>query len=106
MALSPACRKYARALSHTSPRRAWWAKRSTCSATRSGEVASRVSTICACRTRRCSCRTPLCLQEAAVGHLVRQGMLESVFALGEQARLIEELGSLELRQAVVQGYLR
>ena len=30
-------------------------------------------------------------QEAAVGHLVRQGMLEGVFRLGEQARLIQKL---------------
>ena len=39
--LLPACRQYARALSHTSPRRAWWARRSTCSATRSPRRAPR-----------------------------------------------------------------
>ena len=44
-------------------------------------------------------------QEAAVGHLVRQGMLEGVFRLGEQARLIQELGRLEVRQAAVQRLL-
>ena len=39
--------------------------------------------------------TPL-QQEAAVGHLVRQGVLESVFRLGEKARLIQELRRLEV----------
>src|SRR5262249_16581787 len=41
-------------------------------------------------------------QQAAVGHLVRQGMLKSVFWLGEQARLIQELRRLQVRQATVQ----
>ena len=40
------------ALSHTSPRRAWCARRSTCSATRSGASASRASTTRPCSTRR------------------------------------------------------
>ena len=44
-------------------------------------------------------------QEAAVGHLVRQGMLEGVFRLGEQAGLIQELRRLEVRQAAVQRRL-
>ena len=44
-------------------------------------------------------------QEAAVGHLVRQGMLEGVFLLGEQAGLIQELRRLEVRQAAVQRCL-
>ena len=44
-------------------------------------------------------------QEAVVGHLVRQGVLEGVFALGEQACLIEELRRLEVRQAAVQRRL-
>ena len=38
-------------------------------------------------------------QETAVGHLVRQGVLEGIFALGEQAGLIQELGRLQVRQA-------
>ena len=38
MAFSPACRQYARALSHTSPRTAWCARRSTCSARRSRQA--------------------------------------------------------------------
>jgi hypothetical protein len=36
---------------------------------------------------------------------VRQGMLESVFLLGEQARLIQELRRLEVCQAAVQRRL-
>ena len=44
-------------------------------------------------------------QEAAVGHLVRQGMLEGVFLLGEQAGLIQELRRLQVRQATVQRCL-
>ena len=44
-------------------------------------------------------------QEAAVGHLVRQGMLEGVFRLGEQAGLIQELRRLQVRQAAVQRRL-
>jgi hypothetical protein len=41
-------------------------------------------------------------QEAPVGHLVRQGMREGVFGLGEQARLIQQLRCLEMCQAAVQ----
>ena len=55
--------------------------------------------------RACSVASPL-LEETAVGHLVGQGVLEGVFPLGEQARLVEELGPLELRQAAVQRLLR
>ena len=44
-------------------------------------------------------------QEAAVGHLVRQGMLEGVFRLGEQAGLIQKLRRLQVRQAAVQRRL-
>jgi hypothetical protein len=40
-------------------------------------------------------------QEATVCHLVRQGMLEGIFRLGEQAGLIQELRRLEARQAAV-----
>jgi hypothetical protein len=41
-------------------------------------------------------------QQATVGDLVRQGMLEGVFRLGEQAGLIQELRRLEVCQAAVQ----
>ena len=37
---------------------------------------------------------PPLLEEAAVGHLMRQGMLEGIYRLGKQARLIEKLGGL------------
>ena len=33
-------------------------------------------------------------QEAVVGHLVREGMLEGIDLLGDKARLVEELGRL------------
>ena len=48
---------------------------------------------------------PPLLQETAVGHLVRQGVLEGVLALGEEARLVEELGRLEVRQAAMERLL-
>ena len=44
-------------------------------------------------------------QQAAVGHLVRQGVLEGVFRLGEQAGLVQELRRLQVRQAAVQRRL-
>ena len=47
-------------------------------------------------------RPPPLLEQAAVGHLVGQGVLEGVLALGEEARLVEELGRLEVREAAVQ----
>jgi hypothetical protein len=48
---------------------------------------------------------PPLLEEATVGHLVGEGVLEGVLPLGEQACLIEELGPLELRQTAVQRLL-
>ena len=54
--------------------------------------------------RACSTPPPL-LEEAAVGHLVREGVLKGILPLREQARLIEELGPLELRQTAVQRLL-
>jgi hypothetical protein len=44
---------------------------------------------------------PPLLEETAVGHLMGEGMLEGIGALGKQAGLIEELGSLEVVQALV-----
>ena len=44
-------------------------------------------------------------QQAAVSHLVRQGMLEGIDLFGEQAGLIQELRCLEVRQAAVQRRL-
>ena len=42
---------------------------------------------------------PPLLEEAAVGHLLGEGVLEGVDQLGEQARLVQELGVLEMREA-------
>ena len=44
-------------------------------------------------------RPPTLLEEAAAGHLVGEGVLEGVAALGKQAGLLEELRRLQLRQA-------
>ena len=49
--------------------------------------------------------SPPLLEQAAVGHLVSQGMLEGVDTFGEEVRLIEELGGLEVREATVQCLL-
>src|SRR5712691_3447716 len=46
------------------------------------------------------------LQEAPVRHLVREGMLERVFEIGEQARLVEELGGLQVCKAPAERLLR
>ena len=48
---------------------------------------------------------PPLLQETAVGHLVRQGVLEGVLTLGEEPRFVEELGRLEMREATMQRRL-
>ena len=45
---------------------------------------------------------PSLLEQTAVGHLVGQGVLEGEFALGEQPRLVEELGRLQVGQATLQ----
>ena len=44
---------------------------------------------------------PPLLQEAAVGHLMRQGMLEGVLRVRVQTRLIEKLGGLQMCEAVL-----
>ncbi len=46
------------------------------------------------------------MRETAVGHLLGEGMLEGVLDLGEEARLIEELGGLQVREAVADLLLR
>src|SRR6266849_4067243 len=48
---------------------------------------------------------PPLLEKTPIGHLVGQGVLEGIFALGEQARLIEKLRSLEVREAAMQRFL-
>ena len=47
-------------------------------------------------------RAPAVLEEAPVGHLVGQRVLEGVLDVGEQARLVEELGRLEPGEALGQ----
>jgi hypothetical protein len=44
-------------------------------------------------------------QQAAVGHLMGQGVLEGVFWLGKQAGLVQKLRRLEVRQAAVERCL-
>ena len=41
-------------------------------------------------------------QQPPIGHLVRQGVLEGIDVLREQAGFVEELGGLQVRQAAVQ----
>jgi hypothetical protein len=48
---------------------------------------------------------PSLLQEAAIGHLVSQGVLEGEFALGEKPRLIEKLSGLQMGQATMEHRL-
>ena len=48
--------------------------------------------------------TPL-LKQAAVRHLVREGVLECVFEIGEKSGLVQELGGLEPAEALAQGFL-
>ena len=44
---------------------------------------------------------PPLLQEAAVGYLVGEGVLEGVGEFGEEARFIEEFGGLQVREPTV-----
>src|SRR5215510_14811155 len=48
---------------------------------------------------------PPLLEQTAVSDLVREGVLEGVGAFWKEAHLIQELGRLETRQAVVQPLL-
>ena len=45
---------------------------------------------------------PPLLEQAPVGHLMGERVLEGVFELGEQARLVEELGRLQVREAAME----
>ena len=86
-------------MSHTSPRKAWWASRSTCSSSRS--AIERFEG----RDDAGMEHPPPLLEQAAVGHLVGQGMLKGIAHVGEEARLVEKLGGLEVREATVQRLL-
>jgi hypothetical protein len=44
---------------------------------------------------------PPLLEETAVSHLVGEGMLEGVLALGKEPRLVEELCRLEARETAI-----
>ena len=48
---------------------------------------------------------PPVLEQAAVGDLVGEGVLERVFDVGEEPRLVEELRGLEGRQTLPEGVL-
>ena len=50
-------------------------------------------------------RPPPLLEQAAVGDLVGERVLERVLQVGEQARLVQELGRLQARQALAQRVL-
>src|SRR5262245_8375148 len=45
---------------------------------------------------------PSLLEKAAVRHLMRQSMLEGIFQLGAEARLVQGLCSLEVSKVAVQ----
>ena len=45
---------------------------------------------------------PAALQEGPIRNLVRQGMLERVFRLRDQPRLVKEVGGLKVREVVLE----
>jgi hypothetical protein len=48
---------------------------------------------------------PSFLEHTAIGYLVREGVLEGVLVLREEARFVEEFGRLQVRQAAMQRRL-
>ena len=48
---------------------------------------------------------PPLLQEAPIGNLVGEGVLEGVFEIREQAYLVEKLGGLKVGEAVAERIL-
>jgi hypothetical protein len=46
-------------------------------------------------------QSPPLLQQAAVGHLMGQGVLEGIGVFREEARFVEELAGLEVRKAAM-----
>jgi hypothetical protein len=49
---------------------------------------------------------PPLLEQRLVGHLLGKGVLEGVLVLGEEARLVQELGSLQMGEAQAEQLLR
>lgn len=49
---------------------------------------------------------PSLVQQAAVGHLTGEGVLEGVGLVREEVRLVEELPALEVRQTMMQHAFR
>ena len=94
MARAYAWRRYASAFGQTSPSTAWWARRSTCSATRS--PASRLDRVHDPGVQGAA----TLVQEGAVRDIVGQGVLERVFEVREEAPLVQEVGGLEPGQPV------
>ena len=102
-ALAPACWQQVTALSHISPRKAWCASPFDLFG-----QSVRIQCLDGLDDAHMEAPPPL-LQEASVGHLVGQGVLEGVGEFREKARLIEELGGLQVCQPTVQrplGQLR
>ena len=50
-------------------------------------------------------RPPSFLEQTAVGDFVGEGVLEGVFVVGKEPRLVEEFGGLEVRKATMQRRL-
>ena len=46
------------------------------------------------------------LQQSAIGHLLGEGVLEGVLYIGEEARLVEKLGRLQMSKAQAERLLR
>ena len=44
------------------------------------------------------------LQQAAIGHLMGEGVLEGILVLGEEVRFVEELGSLQVGETAMQRF--
>src|SRR5262249_22170112 len=49
---------------------------------------------------------PSLVQQAPIGHLLGEGVLEGVDQLGKQARLVQELGVLEMRETQAEPLFR
>ena len=87
-------------MSQTSPRTAWTGQ--TLDVVYQAVTRERFQRFHNARMQRPS---PL-LRQTAVRHFVRQRMLEGIGVLREEVGLIQELGGLEVPEAVVHGRLR